>query len=267
MAPVGEIRAAGYDVRVARFAAAPPCVYAMFAGGGLTWFDAAAKRGAYALPLAEPGARPDLSGLSCRWGVAPAKHGLVLSLIVAPRGNDARFAPLINEIVKSSLAVASSERPVTLMSLRPGNPGRAIALETLVKKASGLSQAKARIAAIRGYCIAIFLHTFKLKVGRFDAATYASELVANADFRKFDDGLRMTLDCSPEFADALEARLAAADAFVHWGVFRQEAAQVTCFVPSATQRGHVHFVDGAGGGYTMAAKAMKARRDALATAA
>ena len=266
MAPVAEIRAAGYDVRVARFAAAPPCVYAMFAGGGLTWFDAAAKRGAYALPLGDPGARPDLSGLSCRWGVASAKHGLVLSLIVAPRGNDARFAPLINEIVKSSLAVASSERPVTLMSLRPGNPGRAIALETRVKKAAGLSQAKARIAAIRGYCVAIFLHSFKLKVGRFDAATYASELVANADFRKFDDGLRMTLDCSPEFADALEARLAAADAFVHWGVFRQGAAQVTCFVPSATQRGHVHFVDGAGGGYTMAAKAMKARRDALATA-
>jgi hypothetical protein len=266
MAPVGEIRAAGHDVRVARFAAAPSCVYAMFAGGGLTWFDAAAKRGAYALPQAEPGARPDLSGLSCRWGVAPAKHGLVLSLIVAPRGNDARFATLINEIVKSSLA-AASERPVTLMSLQPGSPGKAIALETRVKKASGLSQAKARIAAIRGYCIAIFLHSFKLKVGRFDAATYASELVANADFRKFDDGLRMTLDCSPEFADALEARLAAANAFVHWGVFRQAAAQVTCFVPSATQRGHVHFVDGAGGGYTMAAKAMKARRDALPSAA
>jgi hypothetical protein len=239
----------------------------MFAGGGLTWFDATAKRGAYALPVGDPGARPDLSGLSCRWGVAPAKHGLVLSLIVAPRGNDARFAPLINEIVKSSLAVASSERPVTLMSLRPGSPGRAVALETRVNKASGLSQAKARLAAIRSYCIAIFLHSFKLKVGRFDAATYASELVANADFRKFDDGLRMTLDCSPEFADALEARLTAADAFAHWGVFRQGAAQVTCFVPSATQSGHVHFVDGAGGGYTMAAKAMKTRRDALASAA
>ncbi len=267
MAPVGEIRAAGYDVRVARFAATPPCVYAMFAGGGLTWFDAAAKRGAYALPLTEPGARPDLSGLSCRWGVAPAKHGVVLSLIVAPRGNDARFAPLISEIVESSLAAPSSERPVTLMSLRPGNPGRAVALETQVKKASGLGEAKARLDAIRGYCIAIVFHIFKLKLGRFDAATYASELVANADFRKFDDGLRMTLDCSPQFADALEARLAAADAFVHWGVFRQGAAQVTCFVPSATQRGHVHFVDGAGGGYTMAARAMKMRRDALASAA
>ena len=55
--------------------------------------------------------------------------------------------------------------------------------------------------------------------------------------------------------------------FAYWGAFRQEAAQLTCFVPSITERGHVHFVDGAGGGYTMAAKAMKARRDALAPAA
>ena len=69
----------------------------------------------------------------------------------------------------------------------------------------------------------------------------------------------MTLDCSPAFADALEARLAAAEDYANWGAFRQEAAQLTCFVPSITERGHVHFVDGAGGGYTMAAKAMKAR--------
>ena len=196
---------------------------------------------------------------SCRWGVAPAKHGLVLSLIVAPRRDDPRFGALIDEIVKSALAAPLSGRPVTLASLRAGAPGKAIALETIITTASGLSRAKALIAAVRGYLIAIVLHIFKLKVGRFDAAVYASELVANADFRKFDDGLRMTLDCSPAFCDALEARLAAAEEFALWGVFRQEAAQVTCFVPSATERGHVHFVDGAGGGYTMAAKAMKAR--------
>ena len=46
MTPVSEIRAAGRDVRVARYAATPHCVYAMFAGGGLTWFEAEAKRGA-----------------------------------------------------------------------------------------------------------------------------------------------------------------------------------------------------------------------------
>jgi Protein of unknown function (DUF3095) len=72
--------------------------------------------------------------------------------------------------------------------------------------------------------------------------------------------LRMTLDCTLGFADALEARLAAADDYANWGLFRQRAAQLTCFVPSIAERSHVHFVDGADGGYTMAASAMKARR-------
>jgi Protein of unknown function (DUF3095) len=37
---------------------------------------------------------------------------------------------------------------------------------------------------------------------------------------------------------------------------------MTCYVPSITDRGHVHFVDGADGGYAMAAQAMKTRRAA-----
>jgi Protein of unknown function (DUF3095) len=75
MIPVSEICGFGSDVRVARFAASEHCVYAMFSGGGLTWFEAQAKTGRYALPPASADARPDLSGLSCRWGVAPARNG------------------------------------------------------------------------------------------------------------------------------------------------------------------------------------------------
>jgi hypothetical protein len=261
MIRASEIRAAERDVRVARYAAAPQCVYAMFAGGGLAWFEAEAKRGGHALPQAAPGARPDLSGLSCRWGVASAKHGLVLSLIVAPRGDDPRFGALVDEIVRMVVAAPLNGRPITLAGLGVANPGKAIELEAAVMKASGVSRAKARVQAAFNYALGVTFHTFKLKAGGFDAALYASDVAANADFRKFDDGLRMTLDCSAEFADRLEKRLAAADDFANWGAFRQEAAQLTCFVPSITERGHVHFVDGAGGGYTMAAKGMKARLD------
>ena len=150
-------------------------------------------------------------------------------------------------------------RPITLSSLGVANPGKSIALEAAVTTASGVSHARARVTAAANYLLGVTFHIFKLKAGGFDAALYASDVAANADFRKFDDGLRMTLDCSPAFADALEARLAAAEDYASWGAFRQEAAQLTCFVPSITERGHVHFVDGAGGGYTMAAKAMKAR--------
>ena len=267
MIPVREIRAAGRDVRVARYGATPYCVYAMFMGGGLAWFEDEVKRGRHLLPVAPAGARPDLSGLSCRWGVAPAKNGVVLSLIVAPRGDDLRFLTLVDEIVKLALATPASNRPVTAESLRRGDPAKAIALETAVRSASGMPRALARVLATYWYAGMTVFFGLKLKGLGVDATSYKNDLVANADFRKFDDGLRMTLDCTAEFADKLEARLAAAEDYAHWGAFRQEAAQVTCFAPSVTERGHVHFVDGAGGGYTMAAKAMKTRRDALASAA
>jgi Protein of unknown function (DUF3095) len=265
--PVRDIRAAARDVRVARFAVSEHCNYAMFAGGGLSWFEERAKRGDYAAPPAPPGALPDLSGLSCRWGVAPAKHGLVLSVIVSPRGDDPRYPALVDEVVGLALAAAQSGRPITVESLGVGAAGQAIALEAAAVKASGVSRTRARLTAAMNYLVGLTFHRFKLKAGGFDAALYAAEVAANADFRKYDDGLRMTLDCAPAFADDLEARLAAADDFADWGVFRQRAAQITCFVPSIAEHGHVHFVDGAEGGYTMAATAMKARRLLKAEAA
>jgi len=260
MIPVGEIRKAGRDVRVARFAASKQCVYAMFDGGGVTWFEDQAKHGLYAIPAAPDSARPDLSGLSCRWGVAPARNGVVLSVIVAPIDDDPRFADLIAEVVGLAARGAGAERPVTVDRLGVATPLKAVALEATALRASGLSRIAAHAKAAFNYALGVTFHTFKLKAGLFDAAVYAADVAANADFRKFDDGLRMTLDCAPEFADALEARLAAASSYAHWGVFRQKSAQITCFVPSISDRSHVHFVDGAEGGYTLAAKALKTRK-------
>jgi Protein of unknown function (DUF3095) len=259
MIPLREIRASGNDVRVARFAASEHCVYAMFSGGGLTWFEAQAKNGRFALPLAPPDARPDLSGLSCRWGVAPARNGVVLSVIIAPRGDDPRFASLVGEIVKMALEGTASERPVTVDRLGVATPLKAMKLEATALRASGGSRFSAIAKAVFSYTLGVTFHKFKLKAGVFDARVYAVDVAANADFRKFDDGLRMTLDCSPAFADNLEAKLSGAEEFAYWGVFRQKSAQITCFVPSITERDHVHFVDGAEGGYTLAAKALKSR--------
>jgi Protein of unknown function (DUF3095) len=259
MIPLSEIRASRNDVRVARFAASEHCVYAMFSGGGLTWFEAQAKNGRYALPVAPPDARPDLSGLSCRWGVAPARNGVVLSVIVAPRGDDPRFKSLVGEIVKMALDASASERPVTVDRLGVATPLRAIELEATALRASGGSRLSTIAKAAFSFTLGITFHRFKLRAGVFDAGAYAADVAANADFRKFDDGLRMTLDCSPAFADNLEAKLSGAEEFAYWGVFRQKSAQITCFVPSITERDHVHFVDGAEGGYALAAKALKSR--------
>ncbi len=101
---------------------------------------------------------------------------------------------------------------------------------------------------------------FGIRVGRFVPAVYRQQVVENSDFRKYDDGLRMILDCTEELASDLAACLeaAAAKGIVRFGLHRQDAAMMTCFTPSAIRSDHVHFIDGARGGYASAATALKA---------
>ncbi|ULR45638.1 DUF3095 family protein [Rhizobium sp. K102] len=86
-----------------------------------------------------------------------------------------------------------------------------------------------------------------------------SEVASNSDFRKFDDGLRLTLDCAPDQIDSVEAMLVAARARgeIDFGLHRQSHALMTCLVPSGRPDSHLHFLDGMGGGYAKAAEMME----------
>src|SRR5204863_7847 len=99
-----------------------------------------------------------------------------------------------------------------------------------------------------------------IKVGDFVPKNYVQQVVENSDFRKYDDGLKMILDCTEELERALTERLkaAASAGILRYGLHRQDAAMMTCFVPSVMRSDHVHFIDGARGGYATAATALKA---------
>jgi hypothetical protein len=99
-----------------------------------------------------------------------------------------------------------------------------------------------------------------IKVGNFVPKNYVQQVVENSDFRKYDDGLRMILDCTEELGRALTRHLknSASGGNVRYGVHRQDAAMMTCFAPSVMRSDHVHIIDGARGGYASAATALKA---------
>ena len=109
--PVVEIRRAGLDVRVARFAASPSVSYAMFAGGGLTWADARLKEGRFVIERAAAGAMPDLSGLSCNFAPIKAERGVILSIIAVPPDDGPRFAALVADILALLDTEARAGRP------------------------------------------------------------------------------------------------------------------------------------------------------------
>jgi hypothetical protein len=257
---VAAVRAAGYDLRVARFAASPDVSYAMFSGGGLAWAERELKRGAFAVPAGPPGARPDLTGLSCRWEEIPAKRGVLLSLIVAPAaGESPAFRSLVSEILALGGSTdAGRPEPEVARNLRWPPAGLELELRATGDRSKPLWRQRLRLMThtLLGYGII----RLGLRVGGFDTATYLRQLVENTDFRKYDDGLRMTLDCTPALADRIEARLARAaeQGIARYGLHRQSSALMTCIVPSPTRSDHVHFVDGAAGGYAAAAMSLKA---------
>jgi hypothetical protein len=264
LVPVEAVRAIGLDVHVARFGPSADVSYAMFSGGGLAWAEQQMKTGSFLVTAADPGVRPDLTGLSCRFSEIGSERGVILSVIVIPaaQADSVAFRALVGGLLRLVDSEADAGRPVPQRGPVQRWPPAGFALEA---KASGLTGGSRLLTWLSLGIRSLVAHVvFKtgLRVGEFDPVRYRRQLVENTDFRKFDDGLRLTLDCTAALADRLETRLQSARAagVARYGLHRQSAALMTCFVPSPTRSDHVHFVDGAMGGYAAAAQALK--RDA-----
>jgi hypothetical protein len=190
----------------------------------------------------------------------PAARGLILSVLVLPvEGADpAAFRQLIEDVVALVERSPDSGRPVP-----PGGPPLRwppAGVEFEARAQRGGSLFRRRLGVLANTLFAYVVMRFGIKVGGFEPNIYVRQVVENSDFRKYDDGLRMVLDCTPDLERSLNGRLAvAASADVaRYGLHRQDAAMMTCFTPSALRSDHVHFIDGARGGYASAATALKA---------
>jgi hypothetical protein len=254
--PMSDIRKHGHDVRVARFRASSNVAYAMFLGGGASWAETQMKAGKYAVPKAPPQSRPDLTGLSCRWDPIAAKNGEIVSIIVAPVAEEksAEFSKLVDEII----GIVQGEDQAGLPVPRKfGFPPKGLKYEVLATRRGSPLARKLHILAES--LVGWLVFRTNMKIGRFDAAVYKTDVAQNTDFRKFDDGLKLTVDITPERAQRLEERLKQASqaGLCRYGLHRQNSALMTCFVPNPFARDHFHFIDGATGGYAMAAANMK----------
>lgn len=259
--PVSTIRAAGQDVLVARYRVNEFVSYAMFAGGGAAWAERRMKEGLDMNPIAPPGARPDLAGLSCRWNPIAARRGEIVSVIAvpAPGGREAEFRALISDIVALAAIEESGGNPVSVEGLHLGLSPVSLDAEARAAVPKG-RRLRRKAYIILQYLLMQALLRLGLTLGRFDPERYRNDIVANSDYRKFDDGLKMTLDIEPHRLAVIEARLedARRAGVCRYGLHRQDSALMTCVVPTPLSRDHVHFIDGAAGGYALAAARLKA---------
>jgi hypothetical protein len=218
------------------------------------------KRGEFAVPVAPPGTQPDLTGLSCRFEEIPSVRGLILAVLVVPMAaaDPKAFRKLIEDLIALVERSPDACRPVP-----PGGPALRwppAGADFEARAARGGSLFKRRAFVLAHTLFAYLVMRSGISVGGFVPKAFVQQVVENSDFRKYDDGLRMILDCTPELERALTQRLAsaAASGIARYGLHRQDAAMMTCFTPSVLRSDHVHFIDGARGGYASAATALKA---------
>src|SRR5204863_848961 len=234
LVPVAAVRAQGLDVRVARFGPSSNLSYAMFSGGGLGWAEAAMKRGEFAVAAAPPGTQPDLSGLSCRFEEIPSTRGVILSVLVSPaKGADAgAFRKAIEDILMLVERSPDAGRPVPSDGPPLRWPPQGVEYEARAARGGSLAKRRAVVLAVTLWAYVVM--RFGIKVGNFVPRNYVQQVVENSDFRKYDDGLKMILDCTEELEVQLTQRLkaAASAGVLRYGLHRQDAAMMTCFTPS-----------------------------------
>jgi hypothetical protein len=269
MVPVAVLHAAGASVKIARVRVSPDYLQAMFTGGGISHAEGLIKSPQsgpdYLIPDDEPG-EADFTGLECRWQDVDSRAGEVHSILVVASAQDPESASAVyREVLAEVDAIyggPEQQHPLAGNALRLSlNPAR-LALEARIRERRKGFYARARyvLGALVANLLGLWLFARRAVAFGTDWGLYRRELVANTDYRKFDDALRMTLAGDAAMRERLRAfleRQHERGALVY-GLHTNSKAMLTCLVFSR-QGAHVHFVDGCDGGYAMAAKSLKAQ--------
>ncbi len=271
--PVADVRAEGYAVRVARLAVSENYTQAMFTGGGLTHADRLVKSPetgpCYTVTGTFPEPDTDLyEGLECRWQDIRGRSETVTILISAVGEETSTHHAVYREAVEAIERIYGTDatpHPISLDRLRLSWNPRRFAPEVRLRTPRPRQwQQRATLWTLN--LLGMALIRLQLKTSETDWGQYPILLRDATDYRKFDDTLRMVLAGTPtqrrrleDFLDRLYRHGELA-----YGLHVSDRAVMTCLVHERMGQ-QVHFVDGAGGGYTSAATDLKRRTRALLT--
>lgn len=253
---VKEIFSLGGSLEVAKYELSFKNYIAQIRGGGLTIAEKLVKSQNSPYLLKEKVGNPNLDGLTCRWAPVNNTKGTILTLLIHLQDLDyveyENVVYHIESILKRKLKEAS---PVREHKLRASWPPP-MHLEAKTKAGNYFfNYFKVFFTNILVYAFA----KFNMKTKTFSMEKYKKEMEMNSDYKKFDDTLRMVIDCSKEESAAITKMLKARQSLspLVFGYHNSTQAVMTCLVFSSEQNEHFHFIDGSHGGYTQAAVEFK----------
>lgn len=268
--PVKVVVAANYPVKIAKFKVSENYSQAVFIGGGLTRATELIKDpvagNIYSIKNKGVSPKADFSGLECRWQDIPSKYGEIVTLLIMVRSDFGQQSHLFyRNILKKIQYIYGNENslnPIDRKNIKLTLNSTKLIKETLVRASSAswldrqLYLSKIQLETALGS----LLMNLKVKTEDLDWGVYKDIAIAATDYRKFDDMLRMVISGNEWRRKKLTAYLERnyREGKLVYGLHVSDRALMTCLV---FERGgqQVHFVDGADGGYALAAKDMKQR--------
>lgn len=266
LVPVADVSTGPYRLHIAKLRISQNYSQAVFTGGGLTAATNLVKNPATAQTyqphaVAQPVA--SFSGLECRWRDVPSPYGETVSLLVRADCPDA--SGLYKDVIEKIRSIYGQERdfhPITLDGLTLSFDHHKLLPETKIRRnAPTWLQTQLYLLKIRvENLLGTFLMRFNVTLGGVVWGTYRGTVTAATDYRKFDDMLRMVISGNTRQRRQLTAYLEQQHrrGRLVYGIHVSDRALLTCLVFERQGR-QVHFVDGADGGYALAALAMKDR--------
>lgn len=253
---VSDIRAVGRDVLVAKYAASDSVSYASFSGGGVSWLERQVKSGEVFIEDNGSATPPNVDGLSCRWSNLQAVNGNIVSIVLEPTlGRDpAEFGQIVRKVLHTIYQRTGNSGPVPESGPNVQFPPPGMGIEARASRA-GKSIVRRYLELFLENLVAWILFRTGWKIGKFDPGHYSRQAARNTDHQKFEDGLKMTIDCDDTTVTIVEDLLSRlkTEGKIRFGLKVQSEALVTCIVSSPLDDDHIHFVDGANGGYAAAA--------------
>lgn len=266
--PVQDIRASGLDVTLLKYEISKDLHLAMFSGGGLSEADRLLKNEAPDNPYRigedrQLEGKANLEGLSCRWEPLQSRNGQMVSLLVnAHHGEQKEKSALYSEVLSKLQEILGNEeedfRPTSNKNMRFRWPPRGLWAEAkLITREKGFL--RTLLGVLTQSLIQFYLEKTGKKAGSYDAPQYRRELLANTDFQRFDDMIRLVLDCTEDQVHQIRKMLApyADGRKIAFGLHCSSSALMTCLVFNLSEGRHLHFVDGGDGGFALAALEMK----------
>ena len=194
----------------------------------------------------------DTSGLECRWEAIKSHKNETLSILIKAI-DESYYEELFENLEK---ILGKNRHPIFENNLILSFDNKNLDSEASLYSKSKLKKFFIKFKLKFINFIGLFLMAFK--IGEW--GNYKKRILSTSDSEKFDDMLRMVVSSSYSQTKALEEYLEKEykNKKLIYGIHKSKETLMTCLIFQRHGK-HVHFIDGANGGYASASKAFKKR--------